>query len=547
MNGLLKLANIPVEESHTGVIVTAEHVTVVDLEPRGEGYILSGFGKSVFDKPRKTQTGLAVAAIKSICRKNSLRAKTVCALAPSADTLIRRRRMPPMARQEIIDSARFSERESSPFPLDTASIDAWVEHDEKKSESRSALIAALDASGADRLKKLFRRTELKLTAISIVPAALAALVSKSKTIDRSRPVPIINIEKSSIGIYIFIDGQVNFIREINIGSGELRENVTAGITRETALSKTDPFLNKLVNEIDRSFEHFKNRQRVNQIEPVLIVGCAADLKNIAAHLTASTEYDFRIYNPFDDFLTVDNDSLKYAVEMGPEIAVPLGLAIDRGNTINLLPEKFRYSFDKFKGRAAPLAIAAVYLFFLLWLKFTNVQVLENVQRHVNGAKQIALGLEKEEQATLLLVNEIFKVKSEIKSVEKRIRFYPELKGSNVDWRAVYMEIASHLPDNAALDKITISFNNPQESAADGKLYRKQILINGKIRGTPDKKLKLLRTFLEKMQSSSRFEHTSLISTKQSGATGGSSTGESSTSESSSMLLFTLAVDMRSTQ
>ena len=363
-------------------MVTDEHVTVVDLEPRNDEYVLRGFGKIVFDKQTAARTDWAAKAITSICRKNRLVAKTVCGLAPASDLHIRRHRMPRMERREIIDSTRFSERESSPFPIETASIDAWVEHSEKTAGNSNVLIAALDRRGTDRIKKLFRRTPLKLTAISIVPAALAAVVNKSRTIDKSRPVPFLNMDESATGIYLFIDGQVNFIREINIGGNEitkllaagfdipkkeadgiaakfgipmgneLHENVMAGITGKMALEKIEPYLDRLVNEINRSFEHFKNRQRVDKIPPVLITGSAALLKNLAPYLDSATEYEFRLYNPFDDFLVVENESLEHGVKTGPEIVVPVGLAIDRGRIINLLPERCRYSFDKFKiGRA----------------------------------------------------------------------------------------------------------------------------------------------------------------------------------------------------
>ncbi|MFQ5431384.1 MAG: pilus assembly protein PilM [Nitrospinota bacterium] len=564
MNGLLKMANIPVEESCTGAVATDDHVIVVDLVPRNTEYVLRAFGKVVFDKPITNLTSLAAKAISSICRKNKLRAKTVCCLAPAADMFIRRHRMPPMGRLEIINSARFSGRETSPFPIDTASIDAWVEHGEKTTGNNNVLIAVLDGSGTNRIKKLFGRTPLRLTAISIVPVALAAIVKKSRTIDRSLPVPILNIDESTTGIYLFVDGQVNFIREINIGGNEitrlmaagfeiskkkagdiaakfgipmgneLHENVMTGKTGEMALEKIRPCLDRLVNEINRSFEHFKNRQRVNRIPTVLITGSAASLKNLAAYLGSVTEYDFRLYNPFDDFLVVENESIKPGIEKGPEIVVPVGLAIDRGRTINLLPERYRYSFDKFKGRAAALAITAAYLIFLAGLKFTGIHYLENAQSRLNGAKLISSGLKKEQEATVLLVNEIFNVKSEIKNIEKRIRFYPETKGNNVKWPAVFLEIARSLPDDAALDKIKLSFGHPPEYAANGNLYDNHLLIYGKIRGDEDKKLKSLRSYLEKMQSSTMFEHASLISTKQGGPAG---TG-------SSILLFTLSAAIR---
>jgi type IV pilus assembly protein PilM len=538
-------------------------VTVVDIVPNADGFTLNGFGKVALGNG-SSHNRKAAKALNRICRKNGLWAKTVTCLAQGGEIYIRQLNMPPMDREEIINAARYSERDTAPFPVEPASIDAWTEPDKKTSGRVNALVAMLDANGVSRHRKLFRRTYFKQAAISIVPAALASIVNRSGTIDRSLPVPIINIGKSVTGVYVFVDGYIKFLREINIGGDdftrlladgfniskieadrlktafgipmgeEINEKREGPATGGTVLKKLQPFLDKMAAEFGRSLDYFKNEQRVKKMPVVYLIGSTASLKNLAAYLTASTEYEFKVYNPFDDFIAIKKDELKHTRALGPEITVPLGLALDRGRTINLLPKRFRYSFDRFIARLTSLAVVAVYLFFLAAIKFAGVQYLNRMEASINGFEPVASSLKKEERAATVLVDEIIKVKGEITAVDERMRQFPELKGAGVNWPAMYREIGNLLPSDIALEAINISFNNRKEYAEDGKLYSKQLVVEGKIRGSDKKKLESLRTFLEKVQNSRLFEHASLISTKRDGQKGGGS----------SMLLFTIAADMR---
>ena len=520
LNGFRRFLNLPVEESYTGAVVTPKSVTVVDLERKESGFYLGGFGRE--NPPNGESFGErgAAAALNRICRKSSLWTKTVSHLAPGGKTFVRQMQMPPMDKEEIIDSVRYTERDSIPFPVDTASIDAWQAPDKNLPGRINSLVAALDSASLNRQRKIFDRTYFKQVAISIVPAALAAVIGQSKIIDSSLAVPIVAIGDSTASVYVYLHGQIKFSRDINLGGA-------------TAPDLRQPVLDRLAMEIGRSLDYFKNEQRIKELPAVYIIGAAASVKQTAGYLAKSLEYDFKVYNPFDDFITIEKERLEYVRELGPEITIPVGLALDRGRTINLLPKRFRYTYKGFVKRFTAVTAVACYLIFLSLVKFAGLGQLGVMQEQVTGFGEVARSLKTEERATVIVVNEIFNIKEKVRTLEKQMASYPALKGSGINWPAVYSEIGSLLPGDIALNTIGVSFTNRPEYAADGKVYSKQVVLRGKVRGKSDNSLKALRLYMERVQDSRLFEHASLISTRRTDKKG-----------SASMLMFTMAADIR---
>lgn len=516
-----RFLNLPVQESYTGAVVTPKSVTVVDLERKESGFLLGAFGRITVSKGKSFGDRGTAAALNRICRKNRLWTKTVSHLAPGGKTFVRQMLMPPMDKKEIIASVRYTERDTVPFPIDTASIDAWQAHDKNLPGRINSLVAAIDSASVNRQRKIFDRTYFKQAAMSIVPAALAAIIRQSKTLDSSLAVPIVDIGGSSASVYVYLDGQIKFIREINPGGA-------------AAPDSRQPISDRLAMEIGRSLDYFKNEQRIKELPAVQVIGAAASVESIADYLAKTLEYDFKVYNPFDDFLAIEKEPLEYVRELGPEITIPVGLALDRGQTINLLPKRFRYTYDNFIKRIVPVMAVACYLVFLALVKFVGVEQLGVMQAQVTGFGKVAKSLKMEERATVIVVNKIFDIKEKVKAVEKRMANLPALKGSGIDWPAVYSEIGALLPDDAALETIGVSFTNRPEYAADGKLYAKEVVLRGKVRGKNDNSIKALRTYMEGMQGSSLFEHASLIATWRTDKKRGGAT----------MLMFTIAADIR---
>lgn len=532
--------------------ITSRYVRVIDLARKGGEVIINGFGEAALSNSSHAKTA---EAINVICRENGFRARTVSGLSPYDVPFVRLVDMPKMGGQELISSLRFSERDAAPFPLETASIDAWILSNDDQKGRMKALMGALEDSAVKEFTAIFNRTRLRPVAISAVPAALGALVSESRIMDKSVPVPVISVGDSIIGVYVFLENSIKFSRRINIGFGGSVHKAEAGYTvqeetfrpREIASenfhriygmpmeTKSAP-MNKMAAEIKRSIEYFKNESRIKNIPDAYMVGSATFLPDLADYLTGAMKCRFSIYNPFEDFVTVKKKELSGIKEKGAGLAVLIGAALDSGNRLNLLPVKSRYYYKKFWGQVAPFTAAMVYALFLFSMHHAGSNYLENLESRIKKMETVISGIRAEKQAGIFVENEIAKLKSLIKAAEARMEIYPELKGRSINWKAIYKEIGDVLPSGIALERISVSFKHPQEYAADGKLYSKQIILEGKIRGDGYRQFSDLRQFMEKIEESPGFEHASLLSSRL---------GKKAVNEK--LLFFTAAADIKGTQ
>lgn len=510
---------------------------------------MSGWGEAPLSSSSPAQTA---SAINAICKEKRFRAKTATCLTPSDVPFVRLVDMPKMGGRELLNSLRFSERDAAPFSLERASIDAWILSRDDRKGRMKALMGALEDTVVKEFSEIFSHTRLQLLAISAVPAALGALVSESRIMDKSVPIPVISVGDSVTGIYVFHKNSIKFARRINVGLGGSVRKADAGyIVQEETFRPLEIVaenfhriygareeaehqpMNKLAVEIKRSIEYFKNESRTKNITAAYIVGSADFVPALADYLTRTMKCRFHVYNPFEDFVTVEKGEISAIKEKGASLAILIGAALDGGDRLNLLPVKLRYHHKRFWGRIAPFTTAVFYALFLLLAHHIGANYLENLENRIKNMEAFTSGRRAEKQAGVFVENEIAKLKNRIKAVKARMRIYPELKGLSINWKAVYKEIGDMLPSGIALEKISVSFKNQPEYTADGKLYSRQIVLEGKIRGDGERQFRDLRLFVEKMEASTGFEHASLLSSHhgQNGANG-------------KLLFFTVAANIK---
>lgn len=538
-----------------GVEMTSRYVRVIDLAKKGGALVMSGFGEVRLSSPSPAQTA---EAINVICKERRFRAKTANCLTPYDVPFIRLVDMPEMGERELLNSLRFSERDAAPFPLETASIDAWILSRDSRKGRIKALMGALEDSAVKEFSEILGRTHLQPATISAVPAALGALVNESRIIDKSVPVPMISVGDSVIGVYVFHENSIKFARRINIGFGGSINKVSAGYPAQEetfrsleivaenfhriygAREEAEPQpMDKMAAEIKRSIEYFKNKSRTKNIPAAYIVGSADFLPDLADYLTDALQCRFSVYNPFDDFVTVKKKELAAMPaikEKGPSLAVLIGATLDSGDRLNLLPVKSRYYYKKFWGRIAPFTAAVFYALFLLSAHHIGSNYLGNLENRIKNMETLLSGRRAERQASVFVESEIAKLRKEIKAVEARMKIYPELKGRSIGWKAVYREIGDILPSGIALEKISVLLKNQQEYTADGRGYSRQIVLKGKIRGDSERQFRDLRLFMERLEASAGFEHVSLLSSRREKNAG-----------SKKLLFFTIAANIKGAQ
>jgi type IV pilus assembly protein PilM len=545
----LEKVGVPLESTSTGAILTPSNIRIISLEESGEKVLLTHF----FDvKPdAELYSEQTVERLNQACKEQGLISKTVCNLITDKEFFIRHIEMPPMPFEEVIQSLRFSEKDAIPFPAETAVFDAMVFPGEAEDEDMSVLYAALDSNVAEKYHHFFKKSILKHVGISTVPSTLLAIMKKSEFIDKSRPVPFINISGTISGIYIFSGDDLKFTRDIHVGGLHITKALATdytvggkkvslnmseadglkdtfgipaekdfdtagmkGVTGRLVFEKVEPVLDKMVMEYGRSLDYFKNENRLEDIPRVYLIGNNAHLDRLPEYLSEKLGYKFVAYNPFRDFLEVESENLEHLEKEGAGLVVAVGLALDRGRHINLLPEKLRYSVRKFVQKIIPYAGAVLVIFFAMALYLAGIFYEKVLESQVAVLSSQVSALKAQEQRIKFLEMESIKVRNRIKAIDAKISVSPDIKGKNIAWPNLINSIAELLPDDIALTKIQISFSNPSRYATDGKQYNQQVMLEGKVRGRPEQQIKALRELLSKMKASDNFTHVSLISSEQ---------------------------------
>jgi len=540
---------IPVEESYTGAIITPRNVRIIDLEQSQDHFTF----KHLLDIPTdgNPYEPESIEKVNKVCKENGLTAKTICNLVTDKELFMRHLVLPAMAEENIVESLRFSEKESVPFPIGDASIDVMVFAHQDNDDEQTVMMAALDGKIMTKYHNFFKKSIFKHSGIATASSALLSIMEHSTIIDQEHPVPIISIGGTITGIYIFQDGDLKFTRDIQTGGRTISEElageyevegngitITAndaedlkdffgipgdeelleagpkGITGEMMRERLQPSLDKMVAEYGRSIDFFKNEHQVSNISTVYLIGNTAHLKNLPQYLSDALGYSFITYNPFDDFIEVEDEELKEEAKKGAGLTITIGLALDHGKHLNLLPEKLRYTFEKFIKELIPYAVA-VSMVLLMVTSYIGGTIYQNgLAKKVDQLKNSITQLNAEQKAAEFLRGEIIKRQNRLNKINARLNISPDIKGNGVDWIEFYSNLANLLPFNIKLERILVSFQNKEVYSTDGEKYKQQLSIEGVSRGSAKNRIKAIRELLQSLKKAPYFPHVSLISSEE---------------------------------
>ncbi len=571
MNGIQEIAarfNFPLVNSFTGIAVGGGSLCLADLKRDGDGGFRLNYAA---DLPLEGQNPFSpdvVPMLTRLARENNLRGRTAAILATGRGLRVKILEMPRMERDELVASLRFTEAEASPYSMDDAGLDGFILPGGADGRM-PVLMAALERGEAARYYQSISLSPFRPIALTVVPAALDALLAHSRVIDASIPVTFVNISNSSTGIYIFEGGGIRFTRDIGFGGDSFIDALMGeydvagvkitvsrgeaqalaaffgmgrgenhgipgplGINGEMALARMQPALDRLVTELGRSLDYYRNEFQRDSATSVYLVGSAARIKNLVAYLADALGCRLTVYNPFDDFIAVDGSLHDAAKESGAAYAVAVGVALDQGRRINLLPEKLRWSPGNWLRARLPSAAAALYIMLVAALGLAGAAYRKDLNMQIAAVEKKIAGFKQAHEANFVIESSMNDIREEIGRIDARKAAYPELKGRGIEWQGLYGEVGKLIPDDMALDRLVFHFGDQKEYAADGAMYGRQALFEGRIRGGPDEQVKTLERFLAMIRESTFFTHATLISTRRVEDGG------------NSYLKFTLGADIR---
>ena len=231
----------------------------------------------------------------------------------------------------------------------------------------------------DRSLAIAEGAGLRPIHLGVGPFALWNLLSALGHFEKEGVIGLIDLGAEKTGIYLFQDGILQFSREVTPGGMDLTRAIMEGmdsdeehhllydraekIKHEMGIpSKTfyekngdpssnrskipylvRPVLERLMAEIGRSFDYYRNQFHLERIDRLFLTGGGANIKNIATYLSETLGLPVEGLNPFDKILF---DAKKIEAQLlesrGSAFAIALGIALPDRKRIELLPAKEPY-------------------------------------------------------------------------------------------------------------------------------------------------------------------------------------------------------------
>jgi Tfp pilus assembly PilM family ATPase/Tfp pilus assembly protein PilN len=535
----------------TGIIFSGAGIDVIGLtESSGKTKVDNFFQ---LDTNGNNPMGAETARMLSLaCAENGIDGRKVSNIVGTNEYSLRYVDLPEMPVDEIIDSLRFSERESFPFPLENAAIDASIINNGSQSSRLKILMAALDSVSVDKYRTFFKHTNLKHSAISTIPSALTALIGKSNSLNNEKSVTFLTFDNTQTGLYIFRNGEPEFMRHIPFGlrnvaypqPGDLPERsdeikVESGAPNDDApphryinadrsdfwgyvqeTGQAEPNFERLVFELKRSLEYYKNEFGRGGIEKLLCVSASPRIEpNGVASLSNALSENLNIpvepYNPFDDFLTVEDESLAYLKDLGSSLAIQAGIAIDRGEGLNLLPHRDRYSLMRKTLRRLPQIALVVYFLFVISFAVIGRWYAGDLNRQIVNIEKGIVGKNiRTTSVTEKIKSEIDTYKIKIDEIDSRLNKYPPLLGNDISWVNMFRGLSKTIPADIALDSAKIRFNSNSFMKNNKRETGNFLELEGSVKGSPSRQLLTLREFINGLKQSDQFKNTSLASSNR---------------------------------
>lgn len=344
----------------------------------------------------------------------------IVTLLDSPYSMIKRAVVPMMPDAELKEAVSLEARNYFPFSIEDSLVDFEITGDifENGVKKKEILVGVCPHQVIAEHVRLFN--ELNLKPRVIISAALAMFnLLKFKKFKENLSVAAIDIGKSLSDLIIIRDGQFCFNRKVPVSGDDFTRALTSalsaasgkielscaeaekikkeyGIPREINSELVENKishaqlhsllmapLEKLANEIGRSFDFYREETRGAKVDKLILFGGSALLKGLDTFLAKELAIEVEVYNSWE--------GIKVSKELSdhPEIsrmAMAVGAGINKAEGINFLPFGIREDFKRLMERAALKAGLSAAITILV-LTFVGLCLsAANLDKKINAVK-----------------------------------------------------------------------------------------------------------------------------------------------------------------
>ena len=242
-----------------------------------------------------------------------------------------------------------------------------------------------------------------------------------------------------------------------------------GIPLKELSALMGPVLEKLVSEIQRTIEFFKEKFDVDALQSIYLTGGGALMTNLIPRLSRELNLNIEALNPFK-FVSFKKLKKKSDWnEMGPRFAVSIGLALDRQKEFNLLPKEL-------KGSHAFQYLKKIFRYGFVIAILVMALMSQNISRQFKKIQQEFRRISTEYEAVKPRRESFLLLQRELKKLKVTMKSHSDKLDINLN-TASHLRAFSHLvPRNIAFTSLKVSYDSRKVEGTDNEYQTRELLL-----------------------------------------------------------------------
>jgi type IV pilus assembly protein PilM len=353
-----------------GLDIGSHTVKVVELQKKGERHRLESLAtmqiaSEIQEEADPTlRNEMLAEAIKNMLKENKVTCKNVVSSIAGDSVIVRYVKLPAMSEEELKNVISMEAEQYIPLAIDQVVLDFSIlgEVEEEGIQKIEVLLVAAKEEIIDMHVQLLQLSGLNPIAIDVDTFALQSAFEVNYGVNEGETIGLINLGAKLTTINILENGVThltrdvavagnNFTREIqrefditfseaeNLKHTEGKVLIESEDIMQMAIPKEDdkasrigeaitPVLNKLVAEIQRSFDYYESSIRKKSISRIVLSGGSGKMRNLDKYLADKFDVSVEINDPFREIIIPDKDfDQEYISGEAQKFNVGVGLAL----------------------------------------------------------------------------------------------------------------------------------------------------------------------------------------------------------------------------
>jgi|GEM_PF-1223977 len=386
---------------------------------------------------------------------------------------IRKLTVPEMPKEELPQALRWAARSHIPFNVESAPFAFEVL--EVKDKKQDVLIVAAEEDFLVQWGTAVQEAGFQVASMNSSTLALLDWMKEGGIPVEGDPIALVDIGGKGTSLFILTNGKVSFIRDLEIGGDTVTQSLTQALATPQGELKLDekeaealkclygfpvqgqvqteklnasqivslmrPVLERLANEVRRSFEFFREGFG-GDVKKVYLTGGSSQLRNLTTFLSEKMTRSVEPLPLLTGFQwqsgRLNEEDLRQRFSF---VAPVLATAFQEGKGMNLLPARFREKKTRYAERVTMRVLT-----FLVAASLLTFFVFQRLQIHFL-------------QGELELARPSWKFVQDIEALQKSVQEYKDA-GAKIRRGHPYVlgalkEIANSLPPHAVLSRVSL--------------------------------------------------------------------------------------------